>query len=76
MRRLRRVKADPPFSAESRSPLGNGEEEVRLAYDSRRARLAAFGSSSSAGVPFGAIVSCAKGIGLISIPCGTDDVRP
>ena len=51
---------DPPFSAASMSPLekGEGPEEVRLAYDSRRARLAAFGSSSAAGVPFGAMVSC------------------
>ena len=30
---------------------------MRLAYDIMRARLAALGSSSSAGVPFGAIVS-------------------
>ena len=63
MRRLRRVTTEPPFSAASMSPLTNGEppEEVRLAYDSMRARLEALGSSSSAGVPFGAIVSCECG---------------
>ena len=57
--RFTRANTEPPFSAASMSPDANGDwpEDVRLAYESRRARLAAFGSSSSAGVPFDAIVS-------------------
>ena len=60
--RRMRVNTEPPFSAASMSPeeKGEGPLDVRLAYDSRRARLAALGSSSSAGVPFGAIVSCGR----------------
>jgi len=58
--RLMRVNTEPPFSAASMSPEGNAvmPDDVRLAYDSRRARLAALGSSSSAGVPFDAISLC------------------
>jgi hypothetical protein len=60
---LMREMTDSPLSAASMSPLGNGEGEVCPAYDSMRARLAALGNSSSAGVPFGAIVSCSHGTG-------------
>ena len=60
MRCFRRAMTDSPLSAASMSVVKIGEGEVRLEYDSIRARLAARGSSSSAGVPFGAIVSCTR----------------
>ena len=71
-RRLNRPKTDPPpLSAASMSPLGNFEALLRFWKDSMRARLAAFGSSSSAFVPLGAMESCVLPLDEMNDPLAT-----